>query len=130
MRNGGKQVTEDDPSTWMLSHQVAQALGAHRNNDLRVMVNNTLVPVAGVAYHGLADAMVIDLAESEELRIAMAPLSPAPENSDAHWYLSTGCLHGEHLYCSSTVTSDGAAKVPATCKFCGAACRCACHRAA
>lgn len=43
-----------------------------------------------------------------------------------HRYLSTGCLHGEHDYCSS-MTGLAGAKRPARCKFCDAACVCLCH---
>jgi hypothetical protein len=44
-----------------------------------------------------------------------------------HWYLSTGCLHGDHAYCQRD-TGQAGAKRPARCKFCGARCRCLCHR--
>lgn len=46
-----------------------------------------------------------------------------------HWYLSTGCLHGGtgHAYCQGRSGAAGA-KTPAVCKFCGARCRCRCHR--
>lgn len=46
-----------------------------------------------------------------------------------HWYLSTGCLHGGdgHTYCQN-VNGRAGAKTPATCKHCGARCRCRCHR--
>ncbi len=47
-----------------------------------------------------------------------------------HEYLSTACLHGEHGYCQSATGSNGDtqwAKVPASCKFCGAPCTCPCH---
>jgi hypothetical protein len=46
-----------------------------------------------------------------------------------HWYLSTGCLHGDtgHAYCRSDTGLAGS-KRPGTCKFCGARCRCRCHR--
>jgi hypothetical protein len=44
-----------------------------------------------------------------------------------HWYLSTGCRHGEHTYCQADRGHAGT-KVPAVCKFCRAQCRCRCHR--
>lgn len=50
-----------------------------------------------------------------------------------HWYVSTACLHGKvgqfdgHAYCQSNTGSNGQ-KVPASCKFCEAPCRCRCHR--
>lgn len=44
-----------------------------------------------------------------------------------HHYLSTGCLHDKHKYCQSMTGYQGA-KRPASCKFCGAACICPCHR--
>lgn len=43
-----------------------------------------------------------------------------------HEYLATGCLHGDHSYCAGTRREDGGEKVPQTCKFCGAPCRCPC----
>lgn len=48
------------------------------------------------------------------------------EQSGAHVYLSTGCLHGDHAYCQSTVGAWH--KQPAQCKFCAAACTCSCHQ--
>lgn len=45
-----------------------------------------------------------------------------------HRYLSTGCLHGDHDYCSARSGAAGA-KEPQKCKFCPARCRCRCHRA-
>ncbi len=47
---------------------------------------------------------------------------------EPHYYLSTGCLHGEHDYCKSNTGSNGE-KVPAQCKFCKAPCTCWCHTA-
>lgn len=59
-----------------------------------------------------------------------------------HYYISTGCLHGDHDYCTEpVVTRDGKwerlgpsyssdlgePKQPATCKFCDVPCRCECH---
>lgn len=48
---------------------------------------------------------------------------------EGHEYLSTGCLHGEHIYCQS-MTGRAGPKVPASCKFCGARCQCWCHEEA
>jgi hypothetical protein len=55
----------------------------------------------------------------------------------SHRYLSTSCLHaadpgreGLHEYCKSATGSNGDTdwvKIPASCKFCGTACVCACH---
>lgn len=45
-----------------------------------------------------------------------------------HFYLSTGCLHGDHGYCSAPTGKVGT-KHPAECKKCAAGCRCRCHRA-
>ncbi|MEU6663977.1 hypothetical protein [Streptomyces sp. NPDC046821] len=44
----------------------------------------------------------------------------------AHEYLSTGCLHGEHAYCQSMTGYQGE-KRPGRCKFCDAQCSCSCH---
>lgn len=46
-----------------------------------------------------------------------------------HEYLSTGCLHGRHDYCQNKQGQAGP-KRPGECKFCGAKCRCRCHREA
>lgn len=48
-------------------------------------------------------------------------------DATGHRYLSTGCLHGRHDYCSNV---DGIAglKKPAQCKFCSAPCQCRCHQ--
>ncbi|NUP47264.1 MAG: hypothetical protein HOW97_08110 [Catenulispora sp.] len=52
-----------------------------------------------------------------------------------HHYLSTGCLHGDHVlpdgrtghqYCQAD-TGKAGSKRPAQCKFCGAPCQCQCH---
>lgn len=51
------------------------------------------------------------------------PQTPTP----AHHYLSTGCFHGEHAYCQSSVRADGQPKFPGQCKFCDARCICVCH---
>lgn len=59
--------------------------------------------------------------------------TPEPISQDAggdvHVYLSTACLHGQHDYCNAC-TGVAGTKVPGTCKFCGAPCRCrhpGCH---
>lgn len=58
----------------------------------------------------------------------------APRGDDdagemTHYYLSTGCLHGEHEYCQSMVGTRGE-KRPGRCKFCDARCVCECHATA
>lgn len=63
---------------------------------------------------------------------------PAPAATPAtdHHYLSTGCLHGEHVlpdgrtghqYCQGD-TGKAGTKTPAQCKFCTAPCVCPCHQ--
>jgi hypothetical protein len=64
---------------------------------------------------------------------------PLPLLDDGtHYYLSTGCLHGEttlpdgrtgHEYCQGETGACGQ-KTPAVCKFCKAPCRCDCHSGA
>lgn len=61
------------------------------------------------------------MSEPREL-LGLYPAAPT-----VHRYLSTACLHGEHGYCQSDTGLSGA-KVPASCKWCGAACTCSCHR--
>jgi len=46
--------------------------------------------------------------------------------ASVHVYLSTGCLHDEHDYCSNAAGIAGPKK-PAQCKFCAAPCQCPCH---
>src|SRR5690606_29243321 len=57
---------------------------------------------------------------------ALTEPAPAATGATGHRYLSTGCLHDEHSYCSNV---DGIAglKKPAQCKFCAAPCICDCH---
>lgn len=50
-----------------------------------------------------------------------------PEPVTTHVYLSTGCFHGDHVYCQSGVRGDGGTKRPGRCKFCDARCICSCH---
>lgn len=52
--------------------------------------------------------------------------TPQVEEPPTHRYLSTACLHGDHIYCTMDQGMNGAKK-PATCKFCDARCVCACH---
>ncbi len=44
-----------------------------------------------------------------------------------HVYLSTGCLHGHHDHCNSSVNIEGGPKEPGVCKWCPARCVCRCH---
>jgi hypothetical protein len=41
-----------------------------------------------------------------------------------HHYVATGCIHGNHAHCRSTVSATGGGKNPGTCKFCPATCEC------
>lgn len=43
-----------------------------------------------------------------------------------HLYLSTGCFHGDHVYCASEKGISGA-KTAASCKQCASPCVCICH---
>lgn len=59
-------------------------------------------------------------------RLADSATSPDGE----HLYLSTACYHGDcgpQGHCRSAVSHAGHEKVPGTCKFCPARCRCECH---
>lgn len=49
------------------------------------------------------------------------------DGDGTHYYLSTGCLHGEHGYCRNARGQAGPKK-PGVCKFCEGKCRCYCHR--
>lgn len=59
---------------------------------------------------------------------APGPAHGATQSAEdgAHVYLSTACHHGEHGYCRCDEGRYGP-KVPGTCKFCAAPCRCMCH---
>ncbi len=48
-------------------------------------------------------------------------------DDDEHFYLSTGCLHGVHEHCNSSVSITGGSKVPGVCKWCPGLCVCPCH---
>jgi hypothetical protein len=75
----------------------------------------------------------------DQLGVSGEPEFPLPIRPDGtHWYYSCGCLHGDmilpdgrtgHEYCQGETGAVGA-KTPAQCKFCGAPCRCKCHREA
>jgi hypothetical protein len=60
------------------------------------------------------------------LRQTLAYLRVWIRHPGRHTYLSTGCRHDQHGYCSNV---DGIAglKKPAQCKFCQAPCICPCH---
>lgn len=72
----GEDVTPwpDEKDQWLSSHQAAKFMLRHRDNDLKVTVSATNVPVRGVIYDHLADSVVILLYEGEDLRQAMAGL--------------------------------------------------------
>jgi hypothetical protein len=63
---------------------------------------------------------------------------PAARDGGVHAYLSTACRHAAepgreplHLECQTGGKRwDGTEKLPASCKWCGASCVCACHAAA
>lgn len=98
------------------SHEVAAKLSAHRDNDLRIIVDHQTKPIIGVAYSARQDVLYL-----------------VTGNHGVHTYLSTACYHAHaddapllHLYCQGTVGSCGT-KHPARCKFCPSTCRCDCH---
>jgi hypothetical protein len=62
-----------DKSTWLSSHDLAEALGSTRDNDVKVDIDGILVPVAGVRYDHNADAVVITLVAGENLAVALSP---------------------------------------------------------
>jgi len=68
-------------------------------------------------------------------RLAAVLQRAAHRIAGRHVYLSTGCLHGDHVlpdsrtghqYCQSE-TGQAGTKTPGSCKFCAAPCQCACH---
>jgi hypothetical protein len=50
------------------------------------------------------------------------------KGAGGHLYLSTACLHNEHVDCRINGRRyDGTYKVAAQCKYCGTRCVCSCH---
>lgn len=73
----------------------------------------------------------------EDLAIASRMPTPRKVFLDSvdpreHYYLSTGCLHGRHDYCSSPTGENARGetwnKKAGECKFCTARCVCTCHK--
>jgi hypothetical protein len=60
-------VTED----WLTSRPLAAFLASCRDNDIKVNIRGTLVPLADVHYNHSADTIVIDLVDGEDLRMAL-----------------------------------------------------------
>lgn len=82
-------------------------------------------PVA-VGFDGSGDNAVLAVVQGPDGHVRLVTM---PETAtDPHVYLSTSCLHGEHVYCQAAAGQAGTAKKPAQCKFCAAACICECHR--
>lgn len=49
---------------WLTSSTIADILARHRrDNDVKVMIDGTLVPIVGMAYDSLADVITITLDE-------------------------------------------------------------------
>lgn len=61
----------DDKTKWMSSHELAKRLLAHRDNDVKVIVNRIEVPIAEVFYRPDGDAVMIELYDGEDLRAAL-----------------------------------------------------------
>lgn len=78
------------------------------------------LPVARGDAEDAADALL------DALRDGLWVLQP--HEPGTHRYLSTSCYHARHERCAAPVRpEDGAAKLPAQCKFCTARCVCTCH---
>lgn len=58
---------------WMTSHLLAAFLGTHRDNDIKVRIRGTLVPIADVSYYSDADCIVLELVDGADLDIALRP---------------------------------------------------------
>lgn len=63
----------------MSSHELARALLKHRDNDVKIEINNIHVPVGTCYYNHFGDQMCIEPDfNSEDYRIAMASTDPMP----------------------------------------------------
>lgn len=120
------EVTGGEKAKWLTSGMTVIALSLYRDNDVKVNIGGSYVPVTEVWYDRMADVIVLEPAKGVDLEVA---LECAHNNPDAHVYLSTGCLHDEHDYCKARNGAAGPKK-PGQCKFCGAPCVCECHRGA
>jgi hypothetical protein len=70
------QVDKED---WLSSRDLVEHLGSRRDNDVRVVINGILVPIAGIRYESLRDMYVIALDQfCEDYKIAMAPDETQP----------------------------------------------------
>lgn len=61
------------------SHELARALLARRDNDVKILINGLEVPVGDIVYHVAADQLIIvPDTDSKDYRIAMET-DPIPE---------------------------------------------------
>ena len=117
-----------DPTAKCPAHGEHQCAACHRNP------SNCADPDYVECGYWLATGMHWDTCANR----IRGPLTPggAATQATGHHYLSTGCLHGDHVlpdgrtghqYCQSD-TGKAGAKVPAQCKICAASCVCPCHK--
>jgi hypothetical protein len=116
----GRPITVADVREWLKGAQCGRQLAAGGES----VVDPAAPPVHLVTWTGPAN-------NAEQCPRTTPDNSVASSDAAdiAHVYLSTGCLHGQHDYCSNV---DGIAglKKPAQCKFCTAPCHCPCHAVA
>ncbi len=55
-----------DHSDWLFTKDIAEKLKDCRDNDIRVLVNNNLVPIKLLYYHRIADMWVFELDENSD----------------------------------------------------------------
>lgn len=67
------------PHDWMTSTRLTRLLAAHRENDVKVDIRGTLVPIAALNYDFSADCLVLELVDGEDLAIA---IDPWPHDAD------------------------------------------------
>jgi hypothetical protein len=79
------------------------------------------------AGHDVAVRAIDGLTAGKALPVSGGAVAGDATPAGQHYYLSTGCLHGEHDYCQSNTGLCGA-KTPSKCKWCAARCVCPCHR--
>lgn len=71
--------------TALTSHQLASALRTFRDNDVRVLIDGTYVPIAEVVYHRQADFVVLTLSPGMELSMLLEREAQYIESAEEHF---------------------------------------------
>jgi hypothetical protein len=61
----------DDKSQWLTTRDVQQALAGRRDNDIKVEINGTLVPLTKIYYESAGDCWVLEPYNGDDLKGAL-----------------------------------------------------------